>query len=71
MVRSDEEGSAAIFGGYRLSKKGGWAVFPITGNKFAVGCYVSGGGKRWKPKDVFDDEGQARRVLADRLKEKA
>jgi len=53
-----------------LSRKGGWAVFAITGKRFAVGKYVQGGGKRWKPSDVFDDEGQARKVLAARIAEK-
>jgi hypothetical protein len=54
-----------------VARKAKLAVFRITEGRFAVGYYVSGSGRRWKRADVFDDEGQARRVLADRLREKA
>jgi hypothetical protein len=56
--------------GVAVARKAKLAVFRITEGRFAVGCYVSGGGRRWRPRDVFDDEGQARKVLAARIAEK-
>ena len=52
-----------------MAKKAKLGVFRITQGRFAVGYYVSGGGRRWKPTDVFDDEGQARNVLAVRQRQ--
>ena len=54
-----------------MSKRGGWAVFPVALGRFAVGKYVNGGGKRWKETDVFDDEAQAQTVFAAKILEKS